>query len=280
MNSNDAGVANRDSERSLATTHAEGLVVDGLTVEIDGTRLLNEVSFGIAPGERLGLIGGSGSGKTLTTLAIMGLLPRRAVATGSIRLGDTDILGLPERDLAPLRGDRMGMIFQEPKTALSPYRKLGNQMTHALTRHYELSRAERREAALRLADEVALEDPERILNSYPHEVSGGQRQRAAIAAALSANPGLLLADEPTTALDVAVQRGVLNQLRDLAGARACSLLFVTHDLAVMAEVAERVIVLDHGHVVETGSIDQILRAPRHETTKSLIRAAAENEGAT
>lgn len=258
---------------SQPATPAPQLDVDKLTVSINGTTLLHEVSFSLAPGERLGLIGGSGSGKTLTALAISGLLPEEAEIHGSIRLGDIELVGRPDAEIAPLRGDHIGMVFQEPKTALNPLHRLGRQMTEALALHYSLSRSERHQAALRLAAKVGLRDPERIVRAYPHEVSGGQRQRAAIAAAISAKPGLLLADEPTTALDVTVQQGVLQLFRELTEADDTSLVFITHDLAVMAEVAERVLVFDHGRVVEDGSVSQILASPKHPVTRALIRAA-------
>ncbi len=257
------------SEQELAPA----LTVKGLTVAIGGNELLHEISFSLAPGERLGFIGGSGSGKTLTALAVGGLLPEEAEVHGSIRLGDTELVGLPERELAALRGDQIAMVFQEPKTALNPLHRLGRQMTEALALHYSLSRSERREAALRLASRVGLRDPERMVRAYPHEVSGGQRQRAAIAAAISARPGLLLADEPTTALDVTVQRGVLELFRELTEGNDTSLVFITHDLAVMAEVAERVLVFDAGRVVEDGNVAQILASPVHPITRALINAA-------
>lgn len=252
---------------------APPLAVTDLTVSIDGAELLHGVSFSLEPGERLGFIGGSGSGKTLTALAVAGLLPEEAEIQGSIRLGETEIVGLGDRELATLRGERIGMVFQEPKTALNPLHRLGRQMTEALALHYAVPRGERRAAALRLAKRVGLRDPERIVRAYPHEVSGGQRQRAAIAAAISANPGLLLADEPTTALDVTVQRGVLHLFRELTDGDGTSLVFITHDLAVMAEVAERVLVFDGGRVVESGTVGQILDAPSHPVTRALIRAA-------
>lgn len=252
---------------------APPLAVAGLSVSIGGRELLRDISFDLVPGERLGFIGGSGSGKTLTALAVAGLLPDDAEVRGSIRLGERELVGLGERELSGVRGELIGMVFQEPKSALNPLRRLGRQMTEALALHYELSRAERREAALRLAEQVGLRDPQRIVRAYPHEVSGGQRQRAAIAAAISASPGLLLADEPTTALDVTVQRGVLRLFLELTEGDACSLVFITHDLAVMAEVAERVLVFDRGRVVEQGTIAEILSAPRHPVTRALIEAA-------
>ena len=253
--------------------NAVTLTVSDLTVSIGGNDLLHRISFTLAPGERLGFIGGSGSGKTLTALAVAGLLPEEATVTGSIRLGEQELVGLSDPDLARLRGEHIGMVFQEPKTALNPLQRLGKQMTEALSLHYALSRSERRDAALRLATRVGLTDPERITRAFPHEVSGGQRQRAAIAAAISANPGLLFADEPTTALDVTVQQGVLALFRELTEGDSTSLVFITHDLAVMAEVAERVLVFDAGTIVEEGTVAQIIGAPRHQITKALIQAA-------
>jgi len=252
---------------------APALHVEHLSVAIDGVELLHDLTFELGPGERLGFIGGSGSGKTLTALAISGLLPQEATVSGSIRLGDLELIGMPERELAALRGEHMGIVFQEPKTALNPLHRLGRQMTEALAVHYSLTRAERADAALRLAARVGLAEPERMVRAYPHEVSGGQRQRAAIAAAISANPGLLIADEPTTALDVTVQRGVLELFHDLTESDNTSLIFITHDLAVMAEVAERVLVFDAGRIVEQGTVAQLLQAPSQPITRELLAAA-------
>ncbi|MBO1900839.1 ABC transporter ATP-binding protein [Leucobacter weissii] len=252
---------------------APPLEVSGLRVSIGGRPLLHDLSFALAPGERLGFIGGSGSGKTVTALAIAGLLPEDAEVRGSIRLGDRELVGLGERELSEIRGDLIGTVFQEPKTALNPLRRLGRQMTEALSVHYNLSRAERRAAALRLAERVGLGEPERMVRAYPHEVSGGQRQRAAIAAAVSADPVLLLADEPTTALDVTVQRGILRLFRDLTEGDGCSLVFISHDLAVVSDVTERVLVFAEGRIVEEGPVSEILDAPRHPVTRALVDAA-------
>lgn len=257
---------------------APRFVVKNLSVSIGGTQLLQDISFELEPGERLGFIGGSGAGKTLTALAVAGLLPENAEVSGSVRLGDQELLGIDGREFAAVRGDRIGMVFQEPKAALNPLRRLGRQMTEALALHYELSRSQRREAALRLAARVGLSDPERMVRAYPHEVSGGQRQRAAIAAAISASPVLLLADEPTTALDVTVQRGVLALFREITDTDDCSLIFITHDLAVMSQVADRVLVFDAGRVVEQGPITEILTSPQHPITRTLIDAARSDEG--
>ncbi|NLA65379.1 MAG: ABC transporter ATP-binding protein [Leucobacter sp.] len=252
---------------------APTLQVNNLTVSIGGKELLHNISFSLEPGERLGFIGGSGSGKTLTAHAVAGLLPEEAVVTGSITLGDVQLVGLEDREFAALRGEQIGMVFQEPKTALNPLHRLGRQMTEALAIHYSLTRAQRREAALRLATRVGLSEPERMIRAYPHEVSGGQRQRAAIAAAISADPGLLFADEPTTALDVTVQQGVLRLFCDLTEGDSTSLVFITHDLAVMAEVAERVLVFHQGRIVESGPVQQIIHSPSHPISKALIDAA-------
>lgn len=252
---------------------ALALEVSGLTVSIAGREILHEISFSVEPGERVGIIGGSGSGKTMTALAIAGLLPREARVSGSVLLGGEELIGRSDRELAVLRGDAIGMVFQEPKTALSPFRRLGTQMTESLAIHYRLSRAERTAAALRLARQVGLADPERMVRAYPHEVSGGQRQRAAIAAAISANPGLLLADEPTTALDVTVQRGILDLFTEITEGDRTSLVCITHDIAVVHHVAERVLVFDGGRIVEQGVMLDILERPQHAATRGLIAAA-------
>lgn len=259
---------------ATADNGAIELVVSDLRVAIGGRELIHGISFTVAAGERVGIIGGSGSGKTLTALAIAGLLPRSATVTGSVRVNGRELLGLGDRDLAAVRGDRIGMVFQEPKTALSPFRRLGTQMTEALAIHYELNRTERREAALRLAHQVGLRDPERMVRAYPHEVSGGQRQRAAIAAAIAASPGLLLADEPTSALDVTVQRGILRLFRGITDSAECTLICITHDIAVVHEVASRVLVFDAGEIVEAGTVRDILERPQHTVTRQLIAAAS------
>ncbi|MEB4615556.1 ABC transporter ATP-binding protein [Leucobacter sp. M11] len=249
------------------------LSVEQLSVSINDRPVLRDLTFALADGERLGVIGGSGSGKTLTALAVQGLLPRGATVSGRILLDGVDVLALDDAELAKLRGDRVGMVFQEPKTALNPLHRLGRQMTESLHLHYRLSRGQRREAAEELARRVGLDDSARMLRSYPHQVSGGQRQRAAIAAAIAANPTLLIADEPTTALDVTVQQGVLRLFLELSETQGQALLFISHDLAVVAEVAERVIVLDRGELVEEGRIEDILATPRHPVTRALIEAA-------
>ncbi|MGO1434813.1 MAG: ATP-binding cassette domain-containing protein [Canibacter sp.] len=249
------------------------LTVKNLTVTIGGKELLSDISFSLGTGERVGIIGGSGSGKTLTALAIAGLLPTHAQVRGSIRLDETELTNVSSQVRADYRGDKIGIVFQEPKTALDPLKRLGRQMTASLAHHYELDRDQRDTAALQLADRVGFREPERMVRAFPHEVSGGQRQRAAIAAAISASPPLLLADEPTTALDVTVQENILRLFCDLSDADKMSLVFISHDLAVVSQVAQKVLVLHEGRLIEEGAVHDILRRPQHEVTRALIRAA-------
>ncbi|MFL1999727.1 MULTISPECIES: ATP-binding cassette domain-containing protein [unclassified Microbacterium] len=249
------------------------LEVRDLTVEIGGRRAVDAVSFDVPDGGRLGLIGESGSGKSLTALAILGLLPDGATAAGSIRWDGREILGLPDRDLAQLRGDEIGVVFQEPQTALNPIRTVGRQIGESLRIHEGLSRAEARRRAITEAERVALPDPATIVTRYPHQISGGQRQRVAIAMALACRPRLLIADEPTTALDVTIQAGILSLLADLVRDAGMSLVFITHDLAVLAQVATTAVVLEHGRVVEAGEVSQLLDAPASPVTRGLVRDA-------
>lgn len=249
------------------------LEVDNLGIRIGQRQIISSLSFSVSPGQRLGIIGASGCGKTLTALAIAGLLPFNAQTSGSIRFEGEELLSKPEGELAKFRGRKISMVFQEPATALNPVQKLSRQMTAALAYHYRLSSRQRMGEALKLAKQVGLENPERILRSYPHQVSGGQRQRAQIAAAISAAPQLLLADEPTTALDVSVQAGILQLFSQLTQGQRMALIFISHDLAAVAQVAEQIIVLDEGQLVESGSLEQILAHPVHPITQALVKGA-------
>lgn len=249
------------------------LRVTDLRVEIGGRAVVDDISFEVPDGARVGLIGESGSGKSLTALAILGLLPDGARATGSIRWDDREILGLPDRDLASLRGDDIGMVFQEPRTALNPLHTVGRQIGESVRIHERVSRREALRRAVIEAERVALPDPERIVSRYPHQLSGGQRQRVAIAMALACRPRLLIADEPTTALDVTIQAGVLSLLRELVHDAGMSLVFITHDLAVLAQVATHAVVLENGRVVERGEVSELLRAPSSPITQALLRDA-------
>lgn len=249
------------------------LQVRDLVVEIAGRRVVDGVSFDVADGARVGLIGESGSGKSLTALAILGLLPDGAAATGSVRWDGRELIGLPDRELAELRGDEIGIVFQEPRTALNPIRTVGRQIAESVRIH---TRAPRREALARAvaeASRVHLPDPADIVARYPHQLSGGQRQRVAIAMALACRPRLLIADEPTTALDVTIQADILGLLASLVARDGMSLVFITHDLAVLSQIATHAIVMEHGHVVEQGPLSSLLTAPASVVTQGLLRDA-------
>ena len=249
------------------------LEVRGLVVEIDGRRVVDGVSFDVPDGARLGLIGESGSGKSLTALAILGLLPDGATASGSIRWDGQELIGLPDRELARLRGDEIGIVVQEPRTALNPVRTVGRQIGESIRIHEGASRREASRRAVAEAARVRLPDPEQIVKRYPHQLSGGQRQRVAIAMALACRPRLLIADEPTTALDVTIQAEILDLLNGLVARDGMSLVFITHDLAVLSQVATHAVVLDEGRVIEHGPLSRLLTAPASPITQGLLRDA-------
>jgi ABC-type dipeptide/oligopeptide/nickel transport system ATPase component len=238
------------------------------------------VSLAVERGEIFGLVGESGSGKTLTALAILGLLPANArVTAGTIELaaaggsgGAVDLLTLGARELRRVRGGRIGLVFQEPATAMNPAYTLGFQIAEAVRAHRRVSRREARDEAVRLLDLVALADARRRLDDYPHQLSGGQRQRAMIAMALAGGPDLLLADEPTTALDVTLQAQILELLEDLRRDLGFSVLLITHDLGVVAETCDRVAVMHDGEIVEAAGVEDLFRAPAHPYTRQLLAA--------
>ncbi|HEY1504449.1 MAG TPA: ABC transporter ATP-binding protein [Stellaceae bacterium] len=238
----------------------------------DGTvSAVNGVSFNVMPGEVLCLIGESGSGKSVTMRALMGLLPKRRARTGGyLRVAEHEILALNERRLAELRGSLMSMIFQEPMTALDPVYTIGDQIAEAVQRHAHSTRQAAAARVLELLQLVKLPSPERRLKAYPHELSGGMRQRAMIAIALACQPALLLADEPTTALDATVQIQVLILLRKLQQEFGMGLIFVTHDLGVAAQIADRIAVMYAGRMVEQGSARDVLLNPRHPYTMGML----------
>jgi oligopeptide/dipeptide ABC transporter ATP-binding protein len=254
----------------------EVLRVHGLDVGTADLRLVSDVSFTIAAGERVGLIGESGSGKSLTAMAMMGLLPEGVRATGSVRLAGVghDLVGASEPRLATVRGAAMTMVFQEPMSALNPSMRVGDQVAEVMLLHgTQPDRRSARAAAVNLLDSVHLPDPERLARAYPHQLSGGQRQRVMIAIALANGPSVLLADEPTTALDVTVQAQVLDLILTGVAERGAALLFITHDLAVVATVCERVMVMYGGRIVESGPVKEVFTNPRHPYTRGLLAAS-------
>jgi peptide/nickel transport system ATP-binding protein len=252
------------------------LTVDRLGVRVRDLGLVNDVSFSLRAGERVGLIGESGSGKSLTALAVLGLLPEGLRASGSVQLAGVpgDLLRASERRLAAVRGRRIAMVFQEPMTALNPVMRVGRQITETLLLHgtYTDRRAADR-AAVELLERVRLPDPAEAVRAYPHQLSGGQRQRVMLAIALANDPDLLICDEPTTALDVTVQAQMLDLILQGVTERGSALLFITHDLAVVATVCERLLVMYGGRIVEAGSVRQLFTRPRHPYTRGLLDAS-------
>lgn len=239
----------------------------------DRPNAVDGVSFDLLEGEILCLVGESGSGKSMCAHALMGLLPNAVtIAGGSIRLGDTDLLAQDAAGWRGTRGRRIAMVFQEPMTALNPLMRIGDQMAEMFEAHGLLTPRERRARAVALAREVGLPDPEGIVRAYPHQLSGGQRQRAMIAMALALEPAILVADEPTTALDVTTQAQILKLIRDLQRRRSMAVLFITHDFGVVADIADRVLVLRQGRVVEDGPAAALLGAPREAYTQALLAA--------
>ena len=233
---------------------------------------VREVSLSIAPGKTLGLVGESGSGKSVTSLSILRLLPERAarIESGSIVFEGRDLLKLREREMLDVRGADIAMIFQEPMTSLNPVLTAGYQVMEAIRIHQKVSQREARARTIRLFEEVGIPDPARRIDMYPHELSGGQQQRVMIAMALSCNPKLLIADEPTTALDVTIQAQILDLLRGLRDTRHMSILFITHDLGLISEIADEVAVMYRGRIVERGTVLQIFENPQHPYTKGLL----------
>jgi peptide/nickel transport system ATP-binding protein/oligopeptide transport system ATP-binding protein len=236
-------------------------------------RAVDGVSFELRPGEALGLVGESGCGKTMTLRAILNLLPRPGrITAGEVRFEGEDIAAAPPRRLREIRGGSIAMIFQEPMTALNPVMRVGDQIAEGPITHLGLGRAKARDHALDLMRRVGIPDPARRAQAYPHELSGGLRQRIMIAIALASNPRVILCDEPTTALDVTIQDQILKLLLALRREFGVSVIFVTHDLAVVAETCERLAVMYAGQIVETGTVAEVFRQPRHPYTLGLLRS--------
>jgi peptide/nickel transport system ATP-binding protein len=255
------------------------LAVERLAVGLPALPLIEEASFAVRPGATFALVGESGSGKSLTALAIMGLLSDRMRAAGSIRWDGRELIGLPDEELQAIRGDDVAMVFQEPMTALNPVMTIGDQIRETLRLHLRISREEATARVRAMMTRVGL-PPERFSpDLYPHQLSGGQRQRVMIAAALVCGPRLLIADEPTTALDVTIQAQILDLLGDLVEERGMALLLITHDLAVVSQMTQEVGVMYAGRLVERGATAQALSRPRHPYTAGLLAASPHAETA-
>jgi len=254
------------------------LTVENLSVTFGYGRNRNQavknLSYTLGKGETLAIVGESGSGKSVSSLALLGLLPRRSakVEEGRAHYDGQDLLALPEESLRKLRGDRLTMIFQEPMTSLNPVLTIGRQLTEGLIEHRGMSQEKANQRAMAMIDRVGLGQPKRRLKQYPHELSGGMRQRVMIAMAMSTEPDILIADEPTTALDVTVQAQILDLMRTLKGEFGTSIILITHDMGVVAEMADRVVVMNQGRKVEEGPVETIFAAPREAYTQRLLAA--------
>lgn len=260
---------NQSQDAVVSVDDVHIAVADGAALQT----LVRGVSFEVRKGETLGIVGESGSGKTLTSLALMGLLqPPLKVMNGSMRLASHELIGMPEERMRLLRGNRIAMIFQEPMTSLNPVLTIGRQLIETLRAHQPMSKGQARDKAVALLERVRIPDAASKLGSYPHEFSGGMRQRVMIAMAMMCDPEVLIADEPTTALDVTIQAEVLALLREIQRDFGTAIIFISHDLGVIAEVAHRVMVMYRGSVVEHGRTEDVLGAPSHDYTKALIGA--------
>jgi peptide/nickel transport system ATP-binding protein len=256
----------RDLRISFRTEHGTVRAIDGVT-------------FDVGESEILGVVGESGSGKTISLMAVMGLInDPNAIIEGSIKLRGRELLGLPPREMRKLRGQEIAMIFQDPMTAMTPVYTIGWQIAEQIRAHERISQKSALARAVDLLAEVNIPNPKDAIDRYPHQLSGGMRQRAVIAMALSCNPALLIADEPTTALDVTVQAQILDLIRKLRRDHKSAIVFITHDMGVIAEMADRVMVMYSGRIVERGTKSEILLEPRHPYTKALLDSIPPLEG--
>jgi oligopeptide/dipeptide ABC transporter ATP-binding protein len=255
------------------------LAVDGLRVRIGDTTIVDGVDYEVQPSEVFGIAGESGSGKTISMLALLGLLPERSTVEGTATFAGRDLLAMPRGDLRELSGRDVAMVFQDPFTSLHPMLSIGRQLTEHVRRHLGLDRRAAEQRALELLADVRIPDPAAALRRFPHQFSGGMRQRIAIAIALACGPKLLIADEPTTALDVTVQAGILRLLDRLRREHELSVVLITHDLGVLSSIADSVSIFYAGRVVESGPRDTVLQHPRHPYTRALLDALPHPEAA-
>ncbi|HLT98096.1 MAG TPA: ABC transporter ATP-binding protein [Acidimicrobiia bacterium] len=248
------------------------LNISDLRVTIGPHTIVDIENLSVASGTRLGIVGESGSGKTMTAMSIVGLLPDDATVSGSIRFQDRELVGLSDRRMAEIRGRDIGVVFQDPAKALNPMMRIGRQVAEAIRLHMDLPAAKVRDRVVELLTQVHLPDAAGLLRRYPHQLSGGQQQRVLIAMAIACDPKLLIADEPTTALDVTVQNGILDLLRELSEARQMALIFVSHDLGVIQAISDTVAVVYGGQLVEYGPTARVIARPRHRYTQALVSA--------
>lgn len=254
------------------TGQKTGLKVDNLQVSFRERPVVKGISFEILTGARVGLIGESGSGKSVTALALMGLLGEDAKVTGSISLAGQELLSLTDREMSQLRGSEIGMVFQEPMSALDPTMRVGKQVAEVLTLH-QRDQQEKREKVIKMLERVGLPEPANSANAFPHQLSGGQRQRVMLAMSLINAPQLLICDEPTTALDVTVQAKVLRLLDKELSRTGSACLFISHDLAVVSQICEQLLVMYQGEIIERGSLREVLEHPKHPYTRGLMATA-------
>lgn len=261
---------------NIRILESELLEIQDLSLVIGGNEILKKISLSLPKGKILGIVGESGSGKSITSLAVMGLLPKSSKISGESKIlfnngnKTADLLKLKAEEIRNFRGNEISMIFQEPMTSLNPSLKCGEQVEESIRLHLKFDQSKSKKRVIELFEKVMLPTPERIYNSYPHQLSGGQRQRVMIAMAVSCNPKILIADEPTTALDVTVQRAILDLIRQLQQESGMSCLFISHDLGVIAEVCDEVAVMYKGEIVEHGSVNEIFNHPKESYTKGLI----------
>ncbi|POF30963.1 ABC transporter ATP-binding protein [Roseibium marinum] len=260
--------------KAIDLNAAPVLSVENLALRFKGApaNIIDGISFAVRPGETLCIVGESGCGKSVTALSLMGLLPRSVaqVMSGTAMFGDHDLLELSQRAMADLRGNTISMIFQEPMTSLNPSYRIGDQIAEVVLRHKSVTRAEARQRALQMLDRVKIPAASSRLDDYPHELSGGMRQRVMIAMALANDPAVLIADEPTTALDVTIQAQIIDLIEELQKETGTALVMITHDLGVVAEIADRVCVMYAGHMVEDGPVEAIFDDPQHPYTIGLM----------
>jgi oligopeptide transport system ATP-binding protein len=252
------------------------LEVDGLDVRFSTpegvVEAVNGVSFDVGEGETVGVVGESGSGKSQIFMTVMGLLATNGRATGSVRYRGKQLLGMPTNELNTIRGGRMAMIFQDPMTSLNPYLTVRRQLTEVLIQHKKMSESQAARTAIELLDRVRIPEPQKRINQYPHEFSGGMRQRVMIAMAMLCKPDLLIADEPTTALDVTIQAQIIELMKELQEGSRAAIVLITHDLGVIAGLSDRVMVMYAGRIVETGTAREIFYDPQHPYTKGLLKS--------